>query len=283
MTKKFTEFTTGAMLQMGNETLLESFQEATQSGTFIFIRTTTQPAQLVIDHVPVTLPKQSIVALTPLQYLQFQEGENLVVYQFNREFYCIKDHDKEVGCAGLLFFGNQHIPVLGLNDKQQESYTMLHHVFLEEFEHNDAIQSEMLRILLARFIIKTTRLLKTKTSTVATTDTKQDMIRHYNVLVEEHFKKEHSVAFYAEKLFKSPKTLSNTFSKINKSPLQIIHDRIILEAKRQLTYTEKTTKEIAYDIGFDDASHLSRLFKKQTGMSPTLYKEGAQSTQHLHL
>ncbi|OAB80388.1 helix-turn-helix domain-containing protein [Cochleicola gelatinilyticus] len=283
MTKKFTEFATGALLQIGNETLLDTFKEVKQSGFFIFIRTTTTPAQLIVDHVPVTLPRQSIIALTPLQYLQFQEGDDLLVYQFNREFYCIKHHDNEVGCAGLLFFGNQHIPLLTLDEKQLDSYTLIHRVFLEEFENNDAIQAEMLRILLARFIIKTTRLLKTKTSSVATTNTKQDMVRHYNVLVEEHFKKEHSVAFYAKKLFKSPKTLSNTFSKLNKSPLQIIHDRIILEAKRQLTYTSKTTKEIAYDIGFDDASHLSRLFKKQTGMSPTLFKNGSRTTQNLHL
>lgn len=74
-------------------------------------------------------------------------------------------------------------------------------------------------------------------------------------------------------MFKSPKTLSNNFAKFEKSPLQIIHDRIILEAKRLLIYTEKTAKEIAYEIGFEDASHLSRMFKKHTSFSPSEFKK----------
>ena len=131
----------------------------------------------------------------------------------------------------------------------------------------------MLQMLMARFIIKTTRLLKVGTQNVAQHNGTIDTYREFNFLVENHFKEAHNVSFYAEKLYKSPKTLSNSFSKYGKSPLQIIHDRIILEAKRQLTYTDKTSKQIAFDIGFDDPSHLSRMFKKQTGMSPSKFKQ----------
>ncbi|WP_282051271.1 helix-turn-helix domain-containing protein [Maribacter aquivivus] len=119
-----------------------------------------------------------------------------------------------------------------------------------------------------------TRLLKAKEGfSEVTNDVKVDLLRGFNLLVEEYYKSEHSVSFYADKLFKSPKTLSNTFSKFNTTPLQIIHERIILEAKRLLIYTDKTAKEIAYEIGFDDASHLSRLFKNQTQQSPSDFKK----------
>ena len=103
-------------------------------------------------------------------------------------------------------------------------------------------------------------------------DEKMDVIRMFTYLVEWNFKKEHSVAFYASQLNKSPKTISNYFLGFDKSPLQVIHDRITLEAKRLLRYTDLTAKEIAYEVGFNDASHLSRLFKKQTGESPTSFK-----------
>ncbi len=133
----------------------------------------------------------------------------------------------------------------------------------------------MLRMLMARFIIKSTRLLKAKEGIIETPkSSKVDLLREFNMLVEQYFKEEHSVSFYADKLFRSPKTLSNNFAKLNRSPLQIIHERIVLEAQRLLIYTDKTAKEIAYEIGFDDASHLSRLFKKQTSQSPTDYKKG---------
>lgn len=206
-------------------------------------------------------------------------GENVIVYQFNREFYCIKDHDKEVSCVGLLFFGNQSIPIITLDEKENESFKALHKVFLEEIDNKDQIQAEMLRMLMSRFIIKMTRLLKQNDPKLLVEKSSDNLLRQFNVLVETHYKEEHGVSFYADKLFKSPKTLSNSFAKVGKSPLQIIHARIILEAKRQLLYSDKNTKEIGYEIGFDDASHLSRMFKKVTGISPSAFKKTANTIE----
>ena len=179
----------------------------------------------------------------------------------------------------MLFFGNTNIPIIKLDDKEQHKFKILHEVFIDELETKDNIQAEMLRMLMARFIIKSTRLLKAKEGIIDTPkSSKVDLLRSFNFLVEQHFKEEHSVSFYADKLFKSPKTLSNNFAKLNRSPLQIIHQRIVLEAKRLLTYTDKSAKEIAYDVGFEDASHLSRLFKKYTSQSPSEFKRGLKVT-----
>lgn len=274
MQEVFKDFSTGGLLKIGNELLLEPYRKPKQAGIYIFIRTTNQKASIEVDGVPYTISEHSLLALTPIQFLHYTEGSNLIVYQFNREFYCIKDHDQEVSCAGLLFFSNAHIPVIDLEEKQQRKFDTLHEVFVDELETEDTIQAEMLRMLMARFMIMSTRLLKAKEGfSEATNDVKVDLLRNFNLLVEEYYKSEHSVAFYADKLFKSPKTLSNTFSKFNTTPLQIIHERIILEAKRLLIYTDKTTKEISYEIGFEDASHLSRLFKKQTQQSPSDFKK----------
>ena len=274
MQKTFTEFSTNAVLKLGNESLLKPYSTSKRLDLYTFIRTTNAKAEIIVDSIPYTIEANSILALTTVQYFQFIEGEDLVVYQFNREFYCIKDHDQEVSCAGLLFFGNVHIPIIELDDKEHRKLNILHEVFLDEFETEDTIQAEMLRMLMARFIIISTRLLKAKEGFVETAkNTKIELLREFNMLVESHFKLEHSVSFYADKLFKSPKTLSNTFAKLNTSPLHIIHERIILEAKRLLIYTDKTAKEIAYEVGFEDASHLSRLFKKYTALSPSDFKK----------
>jgi AraC-like DNA-binding protein len=75
-------------------------------------------------------------------------------------------------------------------------------------------------------------------------------------------------------LNKSPKTLSNLFKKYNeKSPLQIIQDRTILEARRLLRYSDKSIKEIAYEIGYEDIQSFSRFFKKIEGVSPSDFKK----------
>lgn len=270
----FNEFATGAIFNIGNTDNLTPLKKAQQVNLYTFIWANSQPVELVIDSVPITLPANHILALTPIQYIQYISGRDVILYQFNREFYCIKDHDHEVSCAGMLFFGNINIPIISLDEKEQQKYKTLHEVFIDELETKDNIQAEMLRMLMGRFIIKSTRLLKAKEGIIETQkSSKVDLLRAFNVLVEQHFKNEHSVSFYAEKLFKSPKTLSNNFAKLNRSPLQIIHQRIVLEAKRLLTYTDKSAKEIAYDIGFEDASHLSRLFKKYTSQSPSEFKK----------
>jgi AraC-like DNA-binding protein len=273
MTKIFTEFSTDATLKIGDESLLSTFRDSKVIGLYTFIWATKSPVKVVVDGVPLTIKAHQILSLTAIQYFQFIEGNDAIVYQFNRAFYCIKDHDKEVGCVGLLFFGNEHIPVINLNESEQHKFSILHEVFLDELETKDTIQAEMLRMLMARFIIKTTRLLKTETIDKPILKVTNDTLRHFNLLVESHYKEEHSVSFYADRLNKAPKTLSNSFAKYGKSPLQIIHDRIVLETKRQLLYTNKSSKEIAYNIGFDDASHLSRLFKKQTSVTPSEFKK----------
>jgi AraC-like DNA-binding protein len=68
--------------------------------------------------------------------------------------------------------------------------------------------------------------------------------------------------------------LSNLFSKYNnKTPLQVINDRIILEAKKLLLQSDKSSKEIAFGLGFLEAAHFSKFFKNQVGMSPTHFKK----------
>lgn len=277
MQKTFTEFSTNAILKIGDEEILQPYKLAKQPDLYTFIQTGNFKAEIMVDNIPYYIQPNSILVLTTVQYFQFISGGDLLVYQFNREFYCIKDHDQEVSCAGLLFFGNVHIPIINLNIEEQRKFNMLYEVFVDELKTKDNIQAEMLRMLMARFIIICTRLLKAKEGYKETQkSSKIDMLREFNMLVETHFKMEHSVSFYADKLFKSPKTLSNTFAKLNTSPLQIIHERIILEAKRLLIYTDKTAKEIAYEVGFEDASHLSRLFKKYTALSPSDFKKQLQ-------
>jgi AraC-like DNA-binding protein len=106
-----------------------------------------------------------------------------------------------------------------------------------------------------------------------------DFSSHYNFLVEQNFRRQHQVKFYAGQLNRSPKTLSNLFALYNhKSPLMIIQERIIQEAKRLLIYTDKTAKEIAYYLGFEDAGHFGKFFKKRTGQTPSEFKSIASDT-----
>jgi AraC family transcriptional regulator, transcriptional activator of pobA len=230
-----------------------------------------------IDGVNHAFPAFSIIPIMFNQSYIFRNTEDIVMWQFNREFYCIVNHDKEVGCAGFLFYGSWGQLVLETKEEVRRKLLLLLGVFREEFHDRDDIQGNMLRMLLVRLIITITRMAREKyLPDGEKTGSRFDLLRQFNLLVERHFRAEHEVQFYAAALFKSPKTLANTFARFNSgSPLQIIHQRLILEAKRLLYYTDKSIKEISADLGFDDAAHFTKFFKNHLEMSPSDFKKSA--------
>lgn len=233
--------------------------------------------KLIVDGITYTINENQILFLTPLNQLKVIESNSEVSQlSFNREFYCIQQHDHEISCYGYLFFGSSDVPVVSLDSKEQESFDLLLKVILEEFDNSDQIQGEMLQVLLKRFLIKCTRLARKTLTNPKINQDKLDIIRQFNVLVEMHFRQKHKVADYADLLNKSPKTISNLFGEYNdKTPLQVIQERIGLEAKRLFTHTDKSAKEVAYELGFDDAAQFSRFFSKVVGKSPTEFKKTA--------
>lgn len=227
-----------------------------------------------IDGYSIELEKDCILFCTPFNMIQiepFLKGVTSLI--FDREFYCIRDHDHEVSCNGFLFLGSSAPTMVKLSEAERKSFE-LHFTFIEEeFENDDDIQGEMLRVLLKRLLIKSVRLLKNRLVDPTLEQPKLDIIRQFNLLVEAHFKEKHKVSEYADLLNKSPKTLSNLFSKFNnKTPLQVINDRIVLEAKKLLLLSERSSKEIAFGLGFSEASHFSKFFKNHAGVSPIHFK-----------
>jgi AraC-like DNA-binding protein len=230
---------------------------------------------LVIDDKEHVFTKNQIVFLTEFHKVTVTHIETIRFLRFNRPFYCVIDHDKEVGCKGILFFGASQLPVIQIPEEDVVQFETLWTMFSIEMESKDNLQIDMLQMMLKRYLILCTRLFKAQQH-YPNEKIASDIIREFNFLVEQHFRTKHSVAEYAAMLHKSPKTLSNIFSKLgSKTPLQYIQDRKMLEAKRRLRYTDLQIQEIAYEIGYDDIQAFSRFFKKQEGISPTAYKESA--------
>ncbi len=230
---------------------------------------------LGLDGYRVFLQKNHMLFVTPLNELDLDiENKDVVVYTFNREFYCIRDHDAEVSCNGFLFLGSSTPIVVALSEKEQRSFRLLYEFFVEEFETVDHIQGEMLLVLLKRLLIKSVRIARKTLPVEDMPQTKLDTIRKFNLLVEMHFREKHKVSDYAALLHMTPKSMSNLFSRyFNTSPLKVITKRIILESKRLLDFSDKNINEIAEVLGFDEVSHFSKFFKNQVGLSPTEYKD----------
>ena len=235
-------------------------------------------ATITVDGYSLVLKKNQVLFCTPLNILEIPLGNGLISIVFNREFYCLRDHDHEVSCQGLLFFGSSLPAIITLNKTDIISFESMFQIFEEEFETKDQIQGEMLRVMLKRLLIKSTRLVVEKSTHSGLSAPQREIVRKYYVLVENHFKEKHQVSQYADLLFKSPKTLSNLFKKTgDASPLKIINERILLEAKRLLLFSAKNADEIGYKLGYKEASHFSKFFKSHTGLPPAQFKEQHRS------
>jgi len=92
-------------------------------------------------------------------------------------------------------------------------------------------------------------------------------------LIDEHIRHHWSVAQYAEQLGISPGQLSRlTRESLGKSSIDLINERVLIEAQRELIYTNASIKQIADGLGFEDESYFGRFFRKHLGVSPQAYR-----------
>ena len=133
-----------------------------------------------------------------------------------------------------------------------------------------------MRGLLALIAIEVARLAasraRTGTVTLAPADATVEALRK---LVEEHFRKERLISFYAEKLAITADRLNDHVKRASGVTAgHLIRQRLLTEAKRALVFTGQPIHEISYDLGFADPSHFARFFRKQTGTTPQAFREG---------
>ena len=252
----------------------DSFEESSEQPLTIVWNTAKEPKSFSIDAMEHSLKPNEVITLLASQHFSFSDAEELVAWQFNREFYCIVDHDQEVSCSGLLFYGTKDTPRVLLDEVEAPKFELLLKMFEDEFQEGDNLQGEMLRMLLKRLIVKLTRIYKAQHVDEKIEKVDLDIIRQFGLLVELNYKKKHQVQDYADLLHKSPKTLANLFGKFaTRTPLQIIQDRVSLEAKRMLIYTDSSAAEVGYACGFEEPAHFSRFFKRQIGKSPSGFRK----------
>lgn len=212
--------------------------------------------------------------LSPGQIFSVRSEKIKEAYQisFVRDFYCIQTHDKEVSCNGILFNNIYETPFVKPNFKESERLNNTLSNLLEEFKQNETAQYDMLQAYLKQIIIQSVRIKKERDVLIENRETK--LFKDFSTLVELNFKKEHAVTYYAERLGLSPKSLTKHFQKIGAlTPSDFIKNRIILETKRKLLYTDDSVKHIAYELGFNDPAYFTRFFTKAVDKSPLQYKK----------
>jgi len=104
--------------------------------------------------------------------------------------------------------------------------------------------------------------------------TGDNLIRSFKKAVDLNYKNEHSTSYYANGLYITPDHLNRTIkAKMGTTAKDYIQARIITEAKRLLYFTDLSTKEIGYELGFNEPANFSAFFKKHTKLSPLNFRK----------
>ncbi len=197
--------------------------------------------------------------------------------QFHPDFFCIHKHQTEVACNGVLFNNIYNPPFISVDVVAVSTFNMLMEQIKTEMQNPALAQTELLISYLKIFLITASRL-KTEQepkALKAITDLKEPfIIQNLKDAIEKDFKTKHSASDYAKTLNISTKALAKiTKTHFDKTLTDLISERIIIEAKRELYLTNKAVKEIAYELGYQDEYYFSRFFKINADISPQMYRD----------
>ena len=197
-----------------------------------------------------------------------------LLINFHPDFFCIHKHQHEVACNGVLFNNIYESPVVQLEAAELSSLLTLVNQLKAEMQNAALAQYELMVSYLKIFLINASRIkLNPATTKELKTDKEPFILQTLKDAIEEHYRTRHGAGDYADLLNISTKAL-NRISKVhfNKTLSNLIAERIIIEAKRELYLTAKPVKAIAYELGFPDEFYFSRYFKTNADVSPQLYR-----------
>jgi len=222
---------------------------------------------------------QVLMCFSPYQPFMISGADDLsgVILNFHPDFFCIHLHQKEVACNGVLFNNIYQPPFITLADKDIALFLNIIEQMQIEMQNAALAQYELLISYLKIFLINGSRL-RLDQSPMASAEIsglkEPFVLQSLKDAIEENFKTKHSPAEYADLLNISPKALAKiTKNHFNKTLTNMIAERIVIEAKRELYLTSKPVKSIAYELGFNDEFYFSRFFKNNADVSPQLYRE----------
>lgn len=219
-----------------------------------------------------------LFAFSPYQPFMFiPDNLHGIAIHFHPDFFCIHKHHEEIACNGVLFNNIYEPPFIDIDENSAEIFRAVLSQIKTEIQNPALAQHELLVSYLKIILINCSRLKTEQQPKVkkAVAGLKEPFIlQNLRQSIEKNFRNRYSASDYANQLNISVKALAKvTKAYFNKTITEVISERIIIEAKRELYLSNKTIKEIAYELGYADEYYFSRFFKVNTDVSPQMYRE----------
>jgi len=177
--------------------------------------------------------------------------------------------------SSLLLFSMNN-PVVPLTSKEIQVFTNYFETIREKMaDTNHHYRSPLVKaLLLAMFYDMSNVIYRVERQGNRKHTRAEAIFAHFIRLLEENFRTQHRVSWYAEQLCITPKYLSEIVKKISlRTPNEWIDSYVILEARVLLKNTTKSIKEITDELNFPNQSFLGKYFKEHVGVSPSEYRK----------
>jgi AraC-like DNA-binding protein len=233
---------------------------------------------LKVDFSEYLFQENSLFAFSPYQPFMLSTDKNIsgIAIQFHSDFYCIHRNPKETNCDNVLFNNIYQAPFFEIDKTSQSTFDNILLQLKIELQNTTNDNYELLIPNLKIFLVTASRL-KMQSSTYEPKFTETEIpyvLRNLKNAIESNYKQKHSASDYATLLNISANALAKLVkTHYNKTLTDLITERIVVEAKRELYMTSKPIKEIAWNLGYADEFHFSRLFKNNTDISPQIYRD----------
>jgi AraC family transcriptional activator of pobA len=209
-----------------------------------------------------------------VQFFDQQNTFETSTLLFTDIFFCETEQDHRFLQSSTLFndfTGSQGpIPIMGTN-RLRDIWLWMQQ---EECNPVDPFHAAMLRKYLYSFMLEAEREQLKQGKGIRMQGANFEYFINFKELLEQHFRTEKGIGFYADQLFISAKVLTNiTHLMLGKTPKQLLDERVLLEAKRLLVHTENPIKTISLYIGFDETTNFNKFFKKHSGQTPVTFRD----------
>lgn len=228
----------------------------------------------MVDFVWYELEDNMLFLLRPGQVHQLDCVRDGISIIFTEKFYFTNKNDKETLYDFSNLFDSWHgYGPVRLGTCVSESFRLLSDLMSREMK-SSLSNSSIIKHYLNAFLLLAEREKRRNAAEIMMPHHHDSRVVQLRRLIEKHFQCEHQVTFYANVFALTPKRLNEiTKETTGRTITELLHDRIVLEAKRNLAFSHKSVKEICYELGFEDPAYFSRFFKNNTGISPQDFRD----------
>jgi len=240
---------------------------------------------LEINLTPMTLTANCVTVITPGSMIEIKDidREDLDCYLLFVSTEFMHDINFDLNVVGsMTHIGKhtQHEHMMSISDDEASALREFFHLLYHNSSSSDSdsiftksIARNLIAALTYKVVSMVSKRLKDIPESKPPRSRRTTYVNEFMRLVHEHHMRERSVAFYAGKLFISPKYLSLIIKEnTGRSATEVIDSFVILEAKNMLRFSGKNIQQVAYELNFPNQSSFGKYFKHLTGMSPSEYQ-----------